>query len=100
MAAQQPYCRGSVSFLCLRMGCVVMQSLQGHNTYKWTNVRSYHSVVTPPQQGLEPCRLHWGTPGAALEKLFKLGQVLAKALTYAFQPWCGQPKSHLCLGGV
>ena len=46
----------------------------------------------PPSQVLL-----WGTLGPALDKLLEPGQVLAGTLAYAFQPWCGQPKSTCAL---
>ena len=38
--------------------------------------------------------------GPVLDKLLDMGQVFAGAMAYAFQPWCGYPRSHLCPGGI
>ena len=61
--------------------------------------RELPTLATPPIHGWNLGATS-GNLEPVLDKLLEMDQVLAGALTYAFQPcmvYSGHPKSHLCL---
>ena len=81
--------------------CTLLRQQSKYTHTHICQVSSCHIWSYPlPKPGLGPTHYFRRTLGSVLDKLLDPGQVLPGALSYAFQQWSRNPKSHLSLGRV